>query len=988
MKKCILLLFTIYLGSLSAQSFNNKVKDVSHIKILAVMAEFEKDTDQNTFGNGKFGSIYSKNYGDTILDPLPFDKQYFENHLLFAKNYFNKVSKGKLSIDYTVLPDVINLDKTMRDYSPTPQNPNDLTKLGKFSEEVWNKVAQQNADFDFSSYDLFVVFHAGVGKEFNPPGSIGGERDMPSIYLGLKSLKEIVGASFTGFNLPNKLVTNTLILPSTESREISTISGDILIELTINGLIVSSIASHLGLPDLFNTTTGTSAIGRTGLMDGESIFAYSGAFPPEPSAWEKIFLGWETPITINSNDNVYSIASSQSNDSDSPTIFKVPINNMEYYLIENRNRDAHNDGATVTYKIGEQTFTSNYTKGGNSFQWYSADTLKGVVVDIDEYDWAAAGNGIYIWHIDENIINEKIDKNEINADLLNRGIKLVEADGINDIGQKFYDIFGETVYGQATEDDFWFKGNKSKYYNNVFSNDSKPDSKSNKGANSLITIDNFSETSPFMSFNLSYNSDAAKRILSTQMLVDNETASLIPSNLGGINRYYRLYDGRLFLIDYKLNYIREFDYFSKISPVLFDHEGSKYIVGGYGQNLNILQHGGYDDGFKTITFSNEISWVSVNNTLNSGVRLIVAVDNKIYSVAFDPVNLTLESFSSDKILLTIQNENLLQILNNNTAYYVLTDKNYYSLSNNNTFTFSDMPIKAALTKNKNGEYVTIVLTKGNRFVVLNSDNSMRSIEPETVSDINNFILADVSGKGENSIIYTSGNKLFAYNFTGALEENYPFAIDEKKTFMGEPVASDIDNDELNEIIAATNSGELFALRDGKVIEGYPLAINESNNIRLFLFNSHESANTLHTAVGVITNLTELEVIDIGLKSDKIWGSSFADFSKTSFFSMASVKNVSSDFLPEKSVYNYPNPVTGSTTNIRYYLKESSEIKIMIFDLAGALVAELNSTGIGGFENETVWDVSNISSGVYYAHVDIKGNSGSSGNKIIKIAVIK
>ncbi|MFA7287872.1 MAG: T9SS type A sorting domain-containing protein [Melioribacteraceae bacterium] len=986
MKKYLLVIFTICLGSLSAQSFNGTTKQVSHIKILAVMVDFQQDTDQNTFGNGKFGSIYSKSYGDTILDPLPFDKQYFENHLLFAKNYFNKVSKGKLTIDYTVLPDVITLNETMRNYSPTPQSPNDLANLGKFSQEIWDKASQQNMNFDFSTYDLFIVFHAGVGREFNPPGSIGGERDIPSIYLGLKSLKEIFGVSFTGFNLPNKLVTNTLILPSTESREISSISGDVLIELTTNGLIVSSIASHLGLPDLFNTTTGTSAIGRTGLMDGESIFAYSGAFPPEPSAWEKIFLGWETPLTIYSNSGNHSIASSQSNDKNQ-NIFKIPINNNEYYLIENRNRDAHNDGANVTYKIGDQTFTSHYTKGGNSFQWYSADTLKGVVIDIDEYDWAVAGNGIYIWHIDEKIINEKISSNEINADLLNKGVDLVEADGIQDIGERFYDIFGETVYGQATEDDFWFKGNESKYYKNVFTYDSKPDSKSNKGANSLITIDNFSDVSPLMTFNLKYEADAAKRIIYTQMLIDNETTSLIPSNFGGVNRYYRLYNGKLFLNDEKGNYNSEFDYFSKISPVLFDHEGSKYIIGAYGQNLNILKQG-VTDAIKTITFPNDVSWVSVNNTLDSGVRLIIATANNIYSVLFDPINLTLSSFSTDKILSSLQNENLVQVLNNITENYVLTDKKYYSITKNTSFNLNEMPIKAALTKDKNGEYVSIILTNGNKFIVLDSDNYPKIIEPESITDINNFILADISGKGENSIIYTSGNKLFAYNFTGAIEENYPFTIGENKSFIGEIVASDIDNDDINEIIVSTNSGELFALRDGKIIEGYPLAINESNEIRLFLFNSQESANILNTAVGVISNLTDLEVIDIGIKSDKMWSSGFSDFSKTSFFPMATVKNVPSEFLPEKSVYNYPNPVTGNTTNIRYYLKENSEVKIMIFDLSGALVAELNSNGIGGYENETVWDVSNISSGVYYAHVDIKSNSGSSGNKIIKIAVIK
>ena len=59
------------------------------VKILAVMVNFKEDRDGKTFGNCKFGSIYSKDYGTKILDPLPHDRSYFESHLTFVKNYFH-----------------------------------------------------------------------------------------------------------------------------------------------------------------------------------------------------------------------------------------------------------------------------------------------------------------------------------------------------------------------------------------------------------------------------------------------------------------------------------------------------------------------------------------------------------------------------------------------------------------------------------------------------------------------------------------------------------------------------------------------------------------------------------------------------------------------------------------------------------------------------------------------------------------------------------
>ena len=43
-------------------------------------------------------------------------------------------------------------------------------------------------------------------------------------------------------------------------------------------------------------------------------------------------------------------------------IIKIPINSTEYYLVENRARDANKDGVTITYKVGGQVRTINFTE--------------------------------------------------------------------------------------------------------------------------------------------------------------------------------------------------------------------------------------------------------------------------------------------------------------------------------------------------------------------------------------------------------------------------------------------------------------------------------------------------------------------------------------------------------------------------------------------------------------------------------------------------
>jgi hypothetical protein len=62
------------------------------------------------------------------------------------------------------------------------------------------------------------------------------------------------------------------------------------------------------------------------------------------------------------------------------------------------------------------------------------------------------------------------------------------------------------------------------------------------------------------------------------------------------------------------------------------------------------------------------------------------------------------------------------------------------------------------------------------------------------------------------------------------------------------------------------------------------------------------------------------------------------------------------------------------------------VHIKIFDLAGDLVTEFDGPGTGGRDNEVVWDVSGVQTGVYFAHIEASGQAGS-GSTVVKIAVV-
>ncbi|MGK7369262.1 MAG: hypothetical protein ACNS64_03530, partial [Candidatus Halalkalibacterium sp. M3_1C_030] len=342
------------------------------LTIIAIRVAFQQDDNRLTSGDGTFGenSLPYLSDNDITIDPLPHDRAYFESHLEFAKNYFTRVSGNSITIDYRVLPDIYSLDRKMEYYSPTGETFSN-EKLALLAEDSWAKV-EQNGGFNTDGLNpdktAFIIFHAGVGRDIQLTGTTLDitPQDIPSLSLNKESLSELLQVpSFSGFPINNGSfrITNTLILPRTLSRRGEDFTGgEFVLQLSTNGLICASIGSYFGLPDLFNTQTGNSGIGRFGLMDGESFFSYRGLFPPFPSAWERIQLGWQNAFTIsNFQSTEIQLPAASANQANS--IAKYNLSSGEYFLAENRHRDPENDGAILTIRqpdgtVVEQNFTN------------------------------------------------------------------------------------------------------------------------------------------------------------------------------------------------------------------------------------------------------------------------------------------------------------------------------------------------------------------------------------------------------------------------------------------------------------------------------------------------------------------------------------------------------------------------------------------------------------------------------------------------------
>jgi hypothetical protein len=397
----------------------------------------------------------------------------------------------------------------MTAYSPQRNETN--VKVANLARDSWEQVDLSGRVADFSQYECFIVFHAGSGREVDLVSLLGFDptpRDIPSLFVGLNAFREFYGQNFPGIlvNGGQDTITNSIVVPETENRTLPTATGDVLLELSINGLLCASVGSFLGLPDLFDTNTGRSGIGRFGLMDGQSIFSFAGLFPPEPSAWEKYWLGWIDPIVVEPGQQSITLPAVGFQRADS--IYRVPISVQEYFLAENRNRDPLLNGQTVTSTFNGLTRVQTFAHDTAGFNAFDVSGLAGVVTDVEDLDWSVPGGvdpdgtffdgGVLIWHIDEVVIAQNIRTNSVNANPERRGVDLEEADGSQDIGQDFGFLSPGAGSEEGTPLDLWYEGNSAPVFKNEFCSTSFPNSFSNGQANGHITLRDFSVRGPQM----------------------------------------------------------------------------------------------------------------------------------------------------------------------------------------------------------------------------------------------------------------------------------------------------------------------------------------------------------------------------------------------------------------------------------------------------------------------------------------------------------
>ncbi|MFC1651264.1 hypothetical protein ACFL2X_06805, partial [Candidatus Latescibacterota bacterium] len=394
-------------------------------------------------------------------DIPPHNKQYSENHLEALRNYWLDVSENNIDISYEVWPresdSAYTMSKKFYKYGNSRSKEQTFEKIAALFEEAFETCKSiEGANIDFSKFDTFMIMHAGLGRET----SGGVINDIPSAYISGEDIGKYLGRSLT---VGGTTLDNGIIIP-----EMSSTNGI----YGLNGIITQMFGYRLGLPSFSNNKSGVSSAGGWSLMDtGNMGFGYGtlGYIPTHPNIWSKIDMGWVTPVTV-ATDTTIDIAATHSNLS-LPRGIKIPINDDEYLLIENRHNYSPADSLPESITFSGSDSTGVWTK-------------------VDHYDAFIPGTGILIWHVNDSIIEANREENTINDDTYRRGLYLLEADGRQDIGTML--LFGHE------DDTFKLSGN------NVLSPLTNPDSGSMWGGDSGITVTVNSDPGEVMSVTISF----------------------------------------------------------------------------------------------------------------------------------------------------------------------------------------------------------------------------------------------------------------------------------------------------------------------------------------------------------------------------------------------------------------------------------------------------------------------------------------------------
>lgn len=406
--------------------------DTLRVAIVRINFLADRGGDASS-GDGHFDTS-GPHPADPPIDPPPHNRAFFESHAEALRRYYDAQSYGAVAVIGDVWPraqnDAYSLSD-MADFGPWTNGPGlDSVAVRLFRAMAFAADSQSIIRGDripWDSYDRIDFIHAGSDRQSDLVDD--SPEDIPTFTI------DVTGDDAVIFpDSANRPITRASILPETISQDGS--YG------AINGIMAHENGHNgFGLYDVGDATTDSTVAGFWSLMDAgplvgaivtlpdqSQLFA-TGLVPPSIDPFNRQVLAPSIvpqDIAVGDTISLLEIAGGS-------RIRRVPLNADEHLLIENRFIDPN---ATIEL---DQDSTTHVILGPRT-----PNPLA--------YDILLPGGGVLIWHVDEFVLQRD---HALNADPLRRGLELIEADGLDDLGNPA----SPYIMGSAT--DPWYVGNNT-----------------------------------------------------------------------------------------------------------------------------------------------------------------------------------------------------------------------------------------------------------------------------------------------------------------------------------------------------------------------------------------------------------------------------------------------------------------------------------------------------------------------------------------------
>lgn len=446
------------------------------VRVLGLRIEFDQDSlgSLTTTPDGRFDLRNGDSLG-LFIDPPPHNRSYFLGHLQALARYWKWASYGNLVVEYDVWPRAENAAYRLHDtgsYGPWTLGQASFGEAQRFFSDAV-RVADRTDSIPFGDFDVVAVFHAG--SDFQTDVKQDSPRDFPTFQIGLTDSVPVNGGATEVFG--------GLVMPESESQD--GYYG------ALNGTLAHEFGHTQGLFDLYDINTFFPAVGVWSNMDSAYLLGTSvqdsktgavvdatGLLPASLDPWSKTLL-WPQKLAYVDPGRALTKALRATELSDS--FLYVPLGNEEYYLIENRAVDLNGDGTIYL----DRDSTSGVVLGPGLSSASPTDSLGD-----KEYDFLLPGSGgVLVWHIDNSVIYGRYQPADggINSLPGRHGVKVVEADGMDDLGDP------NSAYWFGSPFDPYFLGNHT-----TLGPDTSPASRTNDGGVTGITMEVMSRPGPEM----------------------------------------------------------------------------------------------------------------------------------------------------------------------------------------------------------------------------------------------------------------------------------------------------------------------------------------------------------------------------------------------------------------------------------------------------------------------------------------------------------